>query len=225
METTIGSLAALDQIAERARVYFDQENQARERALARTREVIRASANTIRAVHRHEFERAAELLADARQALQTATNAASPYGGVLYAGFIHDAQKEFTEATTVLAILNGRPLPGPEDVGVEWPAYLNGLGEAVGELRRFLLDNLRRGDLREGESLLRAMQDVYNVLVTMDYPDAITGGLRRTTDSTRGILEKTRGDLTVAMRQADLERQLHAVEDQLHRLDPAEGAC
>lgn len=223
MVTTVGSLSALDDIAERARAYFDQENQARERALARTREVIRASANTIRAVHRREFDRATELLAEARRALETATTAAEPYGAVRYAGFIHDAQKEFTEATTVLAILTGHPLPSPEDVGVEWPAYLNGLAEAVGELRRFLLDRLRRGELAEGEPLLSAMEDVYDVLVTMDYPDAITGGLRRTTDSTRGILEKTRGDLTVAMRQSDLERQLHAVGDQL-RLDPTKRA-
>ena len=223
MATTIGTLVALDQLAERARAYFEQENTARERALARTREVIRASANTIRAVHRHEFDRASQLLAEARQALESATTAAAPYGAVLYAGFIHDAQKEFTEASTVLAVLSGHPLPGPDDVGVEWPAYLNGLGEAVGELRRFLLDDLRRGELGAGESLLQAMEDVYNVLVTMDYPDAITGGLRRTTDSTRGILEKTRGDLTVAMRQTDLERQLHAVEEQMHRLDPSKG--
>lgn len=217
-------MAALDQIAEQARAHFDQENQARERALARTREVIRASANTIRAVQRREFDRAAELLDKARQALRAATTAAGPYGNVLHAGFVHDAEKEFTEASAVLAILSGRPLPGPADVGVEWPAYLNGLGEAVGELRRFLLDSLRRGELGEGEPLLQAMEDVYNVLVTMDYPDAITGGLRRTTDVTRGILEKTRGDLTVAIRQANLERQLHDVADRLQRVDPRPGA-
>lgn len=217
---TIGTLATLETIAERARDYLEQENQARERALAKTREVIRASANTIRAVHRHEFDRASQLLVEAEQALQGAIAAATPYGAVMYAGFIHDAQKEFTEATTVLAILSGRPLPSPEEVGVEWPAYLNGLGEAVGELRRFLLDSLRRGELSQGELLLQAMEDIYDVLVTMDYPDAITGGLRRTTDSTRGILEKTRGDLTVAMRQADLEGQLHVLADQFKRLDP-----
>ena len=222
MAKTIGTLAALEAIAERARDYLEQENQARERALAKTREVIRASANTIRAVHRQEFERASQLLAEARQALEGATTAAAPFGEVMYAGFIHDAQKEFTEATTVLAILSGRPLPTPEDIDVGWPAYLNGLGEAVGELRRFLLDSLRRGDLSQGEQLLQAMEDIYDVLVTMDYPDAITGGLRRTTDSTRGILEKTRGDLTVAMRQSDLEGQLRLLADQFTRLDPAQ---
>jgi translin len=213
--TTLGSLAALDHIAERARAFLDEKNQARERALARSREVIRSSANTIRAVHRHEFERARNLLAEARQALDQAVASVGRYGDVRHAGFIHDAQKEYAEAATVLAVLSGQPLPGPDEIGVEWPAYLNGLGEAVGELRRFLLDGLRRNDLVAGEGLLQAMDDVYDVLVTMDYPDAITGGLRRTTDVTRGILEKTRGDLTVAMRQAELEGQLHALGDQL----------
>ena len=212
MALTVGSLASLERIAERAQSYFTEKNHAREQALARSREVIRSSANTIRAVHRHEFERAAQLLAEARKSLESAQGHLAQYGDVLYAGFIHDAQKEYAEASTVLALLSGGDLPGPEEVGVEWPAYLNGLGEAVGELRRFLLDDLRRGDLTRGEALLAAMDDVYDVLVTMDHPDGITGGLRRTTDVARGILEKTRGDLTVAMRQADLERQLRAVE-------------
>ncbi|MCL4499712.1 MAG: haloacid dehalogenase [Chloroflexi bacterium] len=225
MAVTVGSLARLDDIAEQARSYFNQKNQARETSLSRMREVIRASANTIRAVHRHEFDRAQQLLDEARQALASATSAVSDYGDVRYAGFIHDAQKEYTEASTVFALLSGQPLPGPNEVGVDWPAYLNGLGEAVGELRRFLLDNLRRGDVSSGEELLQAMDSIYDVLVTIDYPDAMTGGLRRTTDVTRGILEKTRGDLTVAMRQEDLERQLRDLDSQIRRLDPAQGTC
>ncbi len=214
----VGSTSPLEPIGERARLYFDEKNQARERALARSREVIRASANTIRAVHRHDFARAQTLLAEARQALDSATASLIDYADVRYAGFIHDAQKEYAEAACVLALLRGQPLPGPDEVGVEWPAYLNGLGEAVGELRRFLLDDLRRNEVSLGEDLLQAMDDIYDVLVTMDYPDGITGGLRRTTDVARGVLEKTRGDLTVAMRQEGLERQLHAVEDQIARL-------
>jgi translin len=222
--TSVGSLASLDQIAERAQSYFAEKNAAREQALARSREVIRSSANAIRAVHRHELDRAAELLGEAGRSLASARDSVGRYGDVLYAGFLHDAQKEFAEASIVLAVLSGRELPGPDEIGVWWPPYLNGLGEAVGELRRFLLDDLRRGELGVGEALLRAMDDVYDVLVTIDYPDAITGGLRRTTDVTRGILEKTRGDLTVAMRQTDLERKLRSLEDELRRLDRPGGA-
>jgi translin len=220
MAVSVGSLAPLEQIAERARAYFEAENDARERALARTREVIRASANAIRAVHRREFERAGALLAAARSALAEAVAITTPYGAVLYAGFIHDAQKEFVEASVVLAILSGQLLPSPEELQVEWAAYLNGLGEAVGELRRFLLDQLRQGETTTGEALLQAMEDIYDLLVTIDYPDAITGGLRRTTDAARGILEKTRGDLTVSVRQADLAARLHQIDDRLRRLDP-----
>lgn len=217
MEIQVGSLAPLERIADEAQVYLGAKNQARERALARSREVIRFSANAIRAVHRREFDRARDLLAEAGTALESAVTGLAGYGDILYAGFINDAQKEFAEANIVYNLLNGRPLPGPADIGVEWPAYLNGLGEAVGELRRFLLDGLRRNDLSIGESLLQAMDDIYDVLVTMDYPDAMTGGLRRTTDVTRGILEKTRGDLTVAMRQNELEQQMRALEASLAR--------
>jgi translin len=212
MATTVGTLATLDDIAARARTHFEEKNRAREGALARSREVIRASANTIRAVHRRDFDLAARLLADARAALETATAHVAAFPDVQYAGFVHDAQKEYAEASTVLAVLRGDPLPGPEQVGVDWPAYLNGLGETIGELRRFLVDGLRRNDLTAGDALLQAMDDIYDVLITIDFPDGMTGGLRRTTDVARGILEKTRGDLTVAVRQDRLERQLRAVE-------------
>jgi translin len=215
MASTVGSVVSLDRIAERARSYLEDKNAARERALARSREVIRSSANAIRAVHRHEFERARALLAEARQALDSATASVAGYGDLLYAGFIHDAAKEYAEAAAVVAVLSGEPLPDPDAVGAAWPAYLNGLGEAVGEFRRFLLNDLRRGELAAPEALLEIMDDIYDILVTMDYPDAITGGLRRTTDVVRGILEKTRGDLTVALRQAELEQQLLALETQL----------
>jgi translin len=198
---------------------MDEKNLSRERALSRSREVIRSSANTIRAVHRHDFERARLLLDEARTALREATNAVVSHGDVRFAGFIHDAQKEYAEAAVVFAILSGQPLPGPEDVEVEWPAYLNGLAEAVGEMRRFLLDGLRRDDLSASEPLLAVMDGIYDVLVTMDYPDGITGGLRRTTDVARGILEKTRGDLTLAMRQRKLESRLRTLEDMMQTRD------
>jgi translin len=136
---------------------------------------------------------------------------------IFYAGFVHDAQKEFAEASLTLALVAGRPLPPPEKLNVEHAAYLNGLGEAVGELRRHLLDSLRGGDVEHCEDCLTAMDDIYSVLVTFDYPDAMTGGLRRTTDNVRGILERTRGDLTLAVRQRDLERKLSEFEKRLQR--------
>ena len=123
-----------------------------------------------------------------------------PGGGQL-AGFLHDAQKEYAEARTTLALVSGGTIPTPQSLGVEYPAYLNGIAEAVGELRRMLLDRLRRGEYDGCEAILGAMDDIYSVLVTIDFPDAMTGGLRRTTDQTRGILERTRGDLTMAIVQ------------------------
>jgi len=125
-----------------------------------------------------------------------------------HAGFIRDAQKEFAEGSITLALVTGSSLPSPDELGVDAAAYLNGLGEAAGELRRYLLDSMRKGDLSRGEELLAAMDDIYSVLVTMDFPDAITMGLRRTTDMVRGVLEKTRSDLTLVIQQKNLENKL-----------------
>lgn len=191
----------LERIIPRILENFSAKNAAREQGLAASRSVIRLSANAIRAVHRNEFDRARELLDEAKAIRDSAVAALKDHPDVYYAGFLHDAQKEYAEARTTLALLSGEPLPEPEELGVEYPAYLNGIAEAVGEMRRMLLDRLRRGQYEGCEEILEAMDDIYSVLVTIDFPDAMTGGLRRTTDSTRGILEKTRGDLTMAMLQ------------------------
>jgi translin len=199
----------LDTIMERVRAEFASKNTAREKALPLCREAIRFSANAIRAVHRNEFDLAQELVDKAGAQLATAKASLGAHADIYYAGFIHDSQKEFAEASITLALISGRDLPTPGALDVELAAYLNGMGEAVGELRRHLLDTLRSGDVEQCEVWLQAMDEMYSVLVTVDYPDAMTGGLRRTTDSVRGILEKTRGDLTLSVQQRRLEDRLN----------------
>lgn len=200
---------------ETVRANFTVKNQAREQALPLCREVIRCSANAIRALHRGEYPLAEKLIAQGRAKLDEVSDALAEHQDVYHAGFVHDAQKEFAEASLTRALVRHEPLPSPADLRVGNAAYLNGMGEAVGELRRVVLDMLRRGDEEGCEPYLEAMDEIYSVLVTVDFPDAMTGGLRRTTDVTRGILEKTRGDLTVAAQQYALERQLRALEQRL----------
>jgi len=197
------------------RKQFDAKHAAREQSLALCRDALRHSANAIRAVHRNEFPAAEKLLGQARAMLKQATKALAHHQDVFYAGFVHNAAKEFAEGCLTLAIISGQPLPSHADLGIEPAAYVNGLGEAVGELRRHLLDSLRRGDVERCEGVLAVMDDIYTALVTMDYPEAITGGLRRTADAMRGILERTRGDLTLALVQRKLERRLEEFQEKL----------
>lgn len=205
----------LDSIAEQIRVSFSAKDAAREKVLPLCRDAIRCCSQAIRAVHRQEFDQAAESLKSARSLLAEAEQAVAAYNELSNTGFIRDAQKEFAEGSILLALVTEKQVPSPEELGIEAAAYLNGLGEAVGELRRYLLDGMRRGDLSRSEELLLVMDDIYNVLVTMDFPDAITSGLRRTTDMVRGVLEKTRSDLTLVMRQKDLENRLEEFKDDL----------
>ena len=202
----------LDAITEQIRQVLSAKDEAREKALPLCRDAIRCCSQAIRAVHRQEFDLAEEMLRKARDLLTEAGSTVAPYNELSNTGFIRDAQKELAEGRITLALVTGKQLPEPASLGVEAAAYLNGLGEAVGELRRYLLDGMRRGDLSRSEELLSAMDDIYNVLVTMDFPDALTGGLRRTTDMVRGVLEKTRSDLTLVMRQKDLENKIEKLE-------------
>ena len=205
----------LEPIADQIRLSFSAKDAAREKVLPLCREVIRHCSQAIRAIHRQEFNQAAELLKSGRNLLGEAAQIAAGCSELGYAGFVRDAQKEFAEGSITLALVAGKQLPSPEELSVDAAAYLNGLGEAVGELRRYLLDSMRRGDLSRGEELLSSMDDIYSVLVTMDFPDAITSGLRRTTDMVRGVLERTRSDLTLVMRQKDLEEKLKSHEQEL----------
>ena len=198
----------LEAIADQMRLALADKDTAREKALPLCREAIRYCSNAIRAVHRHEFDPARQLLKSARNLIDQAEQAVADHNELRYTGFIRDAQKEFAEGSITLALVTGEQIPDPAKLRIEVAAYLNGLGEAVGELRRYLLDNIRRDNLSQGEELLSAMDDIYSILVSMDFPYAITSGLRRTTDVVRGILEKTRSDLTLVMRQKDLETKL-----------------
>ena len=198
----------LEPIADRIRLALAARDAAREKTLPLCREAIRHCSNAIRAVHRHEFDLAGELLQSARKLINDIEQAVADYSELRYTGFVRDAQKEFAEGSITLALVTGKPIPDPGELGIEVSAYLNGLGEAVGELRRYLLDSIRGHDLSQGEALLSAMDDIYSVLVTMDFPDALTGGLRRTTDMVRGVLERTRSDLTLIMSQQELETKL-----------------
>jgi len=202
----------LESIAEQIRLSFSAKDAAREKVLPLCREAIRHCSQAIRAVHRQEFDQAKGLLQSARNLLDEAKQTITACSELSNTGFFRDAQKEFAEGSITLALVTGEQPPGPGELGIDPAAYLNGLGEAAGELRRYLLDSMRKGDLSRGGELLSAMDDIYNILVTMDFPDAITGGLRRTTDMVRGVLERTRSDLTLVMRQKELEDRLREFE-------------
>jgi translin len=204
----------LDDLTRSLHERFDAKTAARERALPAARRSIRASANAIRAIHRGELDRARALIGESRAAIDDGADAVVHHPDVRFAGYLQDAQKEYAEANVTFALVSGGAIPTPDELGVEDAPFLNGMAEAIGEGRRHILDLLRTGDVERGETILRELEDMYSVLVTMDYPDAITLNLRRSTDVARSLIEKTRGDLSIAFVQRDLHDALdrHARE-------------
>ena len=205
----------LETTAERIRSSFQARNDARDAALRRSRELIRICATAIRSSHRDEWEKARDLLAQADDAANELLETVAPYPDILHAGYTQDALKELVEAHVTLALARDTPIPEPETLGVAYPAYLNGVCEAASEMRRRCLDELRRNNTAEAERLLAVMDEIYDMLGTFDFPDAITGGLRRRVDQLRGVLERTRGDLTNSLRQDRLIRALYTFEEQI----------
>ena len=205
MSSSSSSLAAIGgAIIER----FETTNSARDRALNEGRQITRLSANTVRAIHRAEFEDAEISLAEAKQLLQGLIDHLTGHPNLYWQGYVQDATKEYAEACITMAMVRGVAIPSPKQLGVEDAPYLNGLAEAASELRREVLDNLRAGRSTRAEELLGVMDDVYDLLVSIDFPDGITGGLRRTTDQLRAVLERTRNDLTPTLTQERLQAAL-----------------
>lgn len=203
-----GRREELDALCDPLRAGLDAAHLARERGLSACRRTIRSCGSAIRAVHRGEGDNVARLTEEAAGSLREAQEALGPFPRVAHAGFLHDAEKEYAEARLTAALVDGRPLPGPDEIEVGLAAWLCGLAEAASELRRHLLDVIRAGDLVRGQELLGVMEDVYDLLVTVDYPDALTGGLRRTTDALRAVLERSRADVTTTVIQSRLQAAL-----------------
>ena len=198
----------LGSLGETLRKELDSKTASRDRGLASSRSAIRSCGNAIRALHRYETDVATGLLDEAQSHVDESRAALAEHPDVLYAGFLQDAEKELAEARITFALVTSGSLPTPEDVGVPVAPYLKGMAEAIGELRRHILDLMRHGELKRCEDLLASMDDIYHLLVSMDYPDGITHGLRRLTDVARSIIERTRGDFTTSTIQSALQRSL-----------------
>lgn len=192
-----------------------EADRAREKGLTTHRHAIREASLAIRAVHRGDLQTAEQHLQEGRRALARARESLLPHPEVYHAGFLQDAEKEVAEAGITFHLVTSGRLPQPEELGVTGAPYLHGLAESVGELRRHILDRMRRGEVEESEGILETMDEIYYVLTTIDFPDALTRGLRRSTDIARGCLEKTRGDMTSHRGQLRLERQMRALGELL----------
>ena len=203
-----------ESITSELRDHAQSMHESRERALVETRKLVQLSAKSIRHVHRRQFEEAERFLLDAKQTALRAREALSPFPE-LNSAYLHDSEKEMVEAAAVLAIVQGRPYPSPVELGTLVMSYLNGMGEAASEVRRFALDEMRAGRFAEAEEILMQMENIYEELITFDYADSMTGGLRRTCDALRAVVERTRSDLTASMTQQALVEELRATRERL----------
>lgn len=204
-----------EEIAEGVRAEAQRMHEAREQGLAKCRSITQTSARSIRHIHRHQFEEAERLLAETRRVSLEARDVLRPFGSLFYAGYLHDAEKEMVEAHAVYAIVHRNAIPGPDDLGVGIMTYLNGMGEAASECRRFALDEMRAGKLDEAAWILGQMEMIYEELITFDYSDSMTHGLRRTCDALRAVIERTRSDLTTTKSQQELVAELRATRERI----------
>lgn len=207
----------LNDICDEIRDDLEARNAARDQAIVLSRALIRHCSESIRAIHRRDWDTADAKLNDVKQGEAEIKAVVDRFPDLYHTGYTQDALKEVAEAFITYAIIRDQPLPTISELGIESSTYLKGLGEAATELRRFILDIMRHQDSHseEAERLLEAMDEIYDQLVTFDFPDALTHGLRRQTDIVRSVLERTRGDLTQSLRQQRLQDAIAQFEIRL----------
>lgn len=205
-----------DDLTDRAHQDFEARHQVRENALKQTRKLTRFAANAIRAIHRGERDTAEKNMREAETIVTGLLASLKDFPEFYFSGYTQDSLKEYIEARLTINLLEDKPLPMPEDMGMEYSTYLRGMAETIGEMRRRCLDILRQGYSGEAERLLDVMDEIYAMLVTIDYPDAITYGLRRQTDLVRGIIERTRADLTMSLREQHMQQALKDFEKRIN---------
>ncbi len=208
-------LGKIDQFADEARERLASIHVDREKAYTTSREVVQSSSTTIKAVHRGEFEAAREQVQKTRELRDQMMAAVEASPEIGYSGFVGDASREYAEAALVLALIAEGELPGAKEIGVDYADWLNGLGDTVGELRRHVLDLIRADRVDEAEKFLHMMDEIFQMLMSFDYPQAVTKGLRTRSDQARGAVERTRGDLTNALRQSRLEARMRQLQEAL----------
>lgn len=205
-------MESMKEISDSIRARFDAMDKARESALATSRKITRNSGDSIKAIHREEWEQAESLMKETRDLVRYIHDSLQEFPGLYYSGYVEDSQVEFAEVSILYSVLRGLPLPTPESLMIENTAYLKGVGDATGELRRHILDLIRKGRPEEGEKYLDIMDEFYTEMMSFDYPDAIMHGLRKKTDVARSLIERTRGDLTNALEIKGLHESMERFE-------------
>lgn len=190
------------------RLKLDQMHEARETALAGTRLVIQLSSKCIKHVHRRQFDEAKSFADQAKHKLSEIKSSLAEQPEIFYHGYVQDSEKEYVEAVATLAIVTGGNVPSYEELNVAPTSFLHGLGEAASECRRTILDHMRHGNMDQAERLFLWMEVVYDELSSFDFPDGLTGGLRRTNDALRAVVERTRSDMTLTLSQKQLQNAI-----------------
>lgn len=186
---------------------LDDIDRDREDILKISREIVRHCSIAIKSIHRKEFDVYRDKIKEIKSNHENLLTFVKKHP-MLFSGYIKTPEQEYMEAVCLYAIINDQELPSPTDYNVDSVNYLLGLADVIGELRRHILDKIRRDEIDDLEKVLDTMSEIYSHLFAIDYPKGITQDLRRKTDVARGIIEKTRGDISLSLQINRLNKNL-----------------
>ena len=194
----------LEDIISKIQVYIDDKDSIRETSLKYARTVIIHCRKAIQLIHQHKMQQAEELIKKASATLAELYDVTKDHADLSKAGYVENAAQEFVEAQCFYNILHHEALPDPDAIQTTYTAYLMGLCDVVGELRRKALDMVLAGEQKDAQQYLVIMEDIYAAILRFDYPSSLIP-IKRKQDIARNLIEKTRGELAVASCEQRIE--------------------
>ncbi len=200
----------LEEIGKEIEEVLDEKDSVREIAIKSSREIIRIASRVITKLHRRENE-IEEIRRIKEEVWHLRSLLLNEYPDLFYSGFVQNALQEYVEALLLEAIINKKDIPSPKELYVNPSAYLMGCGDVVGELRREVLESLRVGNFNQAESYLQLMEEFYEMLMRFNYPSGLVP-IKQKQDVARALVEKTRGEITIAAMNRNLELKIEKFE-------------
>ncbi len=186
---------------------LDKLDEDREEILRKSRVIIKDCSIAIKSIHREENKSYQDIILKIKNELDVLKNLIIKNPGHFYK-YLKTPEQEYTEAIVLFSIIQNQKIPTHIDLNVDALHYILGLADVIGELRRYILDNIRKSRIDVINDILEKMDELYTYLFSLDYPSGMTKDLRHKTDVARNIIEKTRGDITLSVQMNNLTNLL-----------------
>ena len=202
-----------DKVFDSIRVQLDKLDADREKILRSNREIIRSCSQIIESIHRNDLKDIETKIKETRESIAEIEKNARKTENVIRKNYLTTVNQEFTEAVTFFHYATGKEIPTYQELNVNPYEYILGLADLVGELKRMVLNSIRKDDYDKAEEIYEFMDELYQKLFSLDYPSGMLPGFRKKVDVARNIVRRTLELIVTGKKTDTLTRKIGKLLD------------